>query len=112
MTGTIKSPCVSGQDGVWKYQKFNDGTYHAWYEGLINLQAGTAWLGGYFHRSTPDLDPPSFSTHLTSITGAANGAQLMIYAGRASDGKATYWLNGNSAADASLQVRIDMYGLW
>lgn len=101
----------SGTDGIWKYRKYEDGTYHAWYEGSINLLTGTAWIGGYFHQSSSALQPPSFSTSVTALHGAANGSTLAIYCGNAAD-NSTYWLNGMSGTYNGLPVRLDMYGTW
>ena len=101
----------SGTDGIWSYIKYGDGTYHAWYEGSINLLAGTAFAGGYFHQSSAALTPPSFSTAVTSLSGFPNGAMLMAYVGHAAD-YSTYWLNGVATAANGQPVRLDMYGTW
>lgn len=100
-----------GTDGLWKYRKYDDGTYDAWYEGNINLNTGTAYAGGYSHQSTAALTPPSFSTNVTSMTGAANSGVITAYLGRAND-YTTYWFNGVAAAVNNLAVRIDMHGTW
>lgn len=104
---------TSGTDGIWKYHKFDDGTYHAWYEGGINLQAGAAWgtSGLYYHLAASVLNPPSFSTSVTSVTGSQTGAVLSIFCG-VGTGNATYWANGTSGALNNVLVRIDMYGTW
>ena len=101
----------SGTNGIWKYHKYSDGTYHAWYVGSINLGAGTAWVGGYFHRSTSALNPPSFSESVTSFYGVVNSGVLAIYCGYATD-YSTYWLTGSAPASNDLRVRLDMYGTW
>lgn len=115
-TSTIKmTPNVyiteSGTDGIWKYHKYSDGTYHAWYVGTINLGAGTAWAGGYFHQATSALTPPSFSTSVASFEGKANAGVLAIYCGYG-NGYASYWFNGIASASNGLVVRLDMYGTW
>lgn len=102
---------TSGTDGIWTYRKYSDGTYHAWYEGEVNLLAGTAFAGGYFHQSSAALTPPSFSTAVTSLSGSPNGAMLMAYVGHAAD-YSTYWFNGLAAASNNLSVRLDMNGTW
>lgn len=102
---------TSGTDGIWTYRKYSDGTYHAWYEGAVNLLAGTAFAGGYFHQSGSALTPPSFSTAVTSLSGAPNGAMLMAYVGHAAD-FSTYWFNGAAAAANNYPARLDMYGTW
>lgn len=101
----------SGTDGIWSYKKYSDGTYHAWYEGAVNLLAGTAFAGGYFHQSSAALTPPAFSTAVTSLTGAPNGALLMAYVGHAND-FSTYWYNSVATASSNQPVRLDMYGAW
>ena len=101
----------SGKDGIWNYHKYSDGTYHAWYVGGINIGAGTAWVGGYFHRSTSALNPPSFSESVTSFYGVVNSGVLAIYCGYASD-YSTYWFTGSAPASNDLRVRLDMYGTW
>lgn len=101
----------SGTDGIWTYRQYSDGTYHAWYEGAVNLLAGTAFAGGFFHQSSAALTPPSFSTAVTSLSGSPNGAMLMAYVGRATD-YSTYWFNGIATASNNQLVRLDMYGTW
>ena len=111
-TGTIRMRAYqSGTDGIWEYRKYEDGTYHAWYIGSVNLLAGSAFAGGYFHQSSSALTPPSFSTAVTSLYGSPNGALLMAYVGHAND-FSTYWLNGVATAVNNQPVRIDMYGTW
>ena len=112
MTGSVKiRDYQNGTDGIWKYRKYEDGTYHAWYEGNINLGAGTAFAGGYFHQSSAALPPPSFSSSVTALVGAPNSAVLCAYIGHATD-YSSYWLNGTSAAVNNVSVRLDMYGTW
>lgn len=105
----------SGTNGLWKYIKYSNHTYHAWYEGPINIQAGLTWgvsgNGCYYHESTSSLSPPSFSTSVTSFTGAVNKDLLMAYVGH-SPTYSSYWLTGFSAAQNNVQVRLDMYGTW
>ena len=86
----------SGTDGIWTYRKYSDGTYHAWYEGGINLLTGTAWAGGYFHQSSSSLSPPAFSTAVTSLAGSPNSATLGMFCGHATD-YSTYWFNDMSS---------------
>ena len=91
MTGSVKIRDYQfGADGIWKYRKYEDGTYHAWYEGNINLGAGTAFGGGYFHQSSAALPPPSFSSSVTALVGAPNSAVLCAYIGHATD-YSSYW---------------------
>ena len=110
-SGTIKKIISSGTDGIWSYHKFEDRTYHAWYVGSVNLLAGTAGIGGYWHQTSSALSPPSFSQSVTSLVGAPNSAVLCAYLGHAVD-YSTYWLNGVAAAVNSVSVRLDMYGTW
>lgn len=102
-----------GVNGIWKYQKWSTGRYHAWYEGTINLLAGTAWLnGGYYHAQSSRTTPPSFSKSVTSLKGSPNGQILTAFVGYNASSFATYWLNGAQAAYNGLPVRLDMYGTW
>lgn len=102
---------TSGVDGIWGYRKYSDNTYHAWWRGSVSFLAGTAFAGGYFHKTNETFSPPSFSTGVTSLSGASDGNQIIAYMGHASD-FSTYWFNGNGAADGGYPVRIDMYGIW
>lgn len=101
----------SGTYDIWTYVKYFSGTYHAWYEGNINLGTGTAMGGGYFHTASSVLYQPGFSTSVTSLVGASNSGQLFLYAGHNASFQ-TYWWNGSSAAANSVPVRLDMYGRW
>lgn len=101
---------TSGTDGIWTYRKYSDGTYHAWFSGSINLDAGSSWLGGYFHRSSTAVSPPSFSTGITSVFGASTGSQLFVFAGFSSG--YTYWLNASNSALTEQIVTIHVYGTW
>lgn len=100
-----------GIDGIWTYIKYRSGDYHAWYVGSINLKAGTALGGGYYHQSSSALNPPSFSTAVSSLNGSSNGAQLYAYVGHAAD-YSTYWWNGASGTASNIPIRLDMYGTW
>lgn len=101
----------SGKDGIWNYHKYSDGRYHAWFVGAVNLGAGTAWAGGYYHQATSTLTPPSFSKSVESFEGKANAGVLAIYCGYG-NGFASYWLTGTAPASDGLKVRLDMYGTW
>lgn len=111
LTKMLACSYASGTDGIWTYRKYGDHTYHAWYVGNINVNAGTALGGGYFHSSTSALTPPSFSSSVTSMSGSANGGNLYAYMGHASD-FVSYWWNGVSASATTIPVRLDMYGTW
>ena len=102
---------AQGTDGIWTYKKWNSGDYHAWYEGTINLGAGSAMGGGYFHTSSSTLTPPSFSQSVSSLVGGNNGALLYTYVGHSAEYE-TYWWNGVSSAANGVPVRLDMYGKW
>ena len=103
---------TSGTDGIWTYQKYSDGTYHAWCNSAVNLAAGTAWAGGYYHLSTSSLTPPSFSSTVNAMVGAARGSVLMAYVGYDSSTLQSYWLNGTSSTLNGVSVRLDLYGTW
>ena len=98
-----------GTDGIWTYEQYMNGTYHAWYEGTINLNSGTAMGGGYYHQSSAAHTAPSFSNSVTSLTGASNGASRYAYMGHSST-YYTYWWDGSSGSASNVAVRLDMYG--
>lgn len=100
-----------GTDGIWKYHKYADGTYHLWYDGNINLLSGTAWIGGYYHGSSSDLPLPSFARTVTSVMGTNISGSLTAFVGADMSTRRTYWLNGAVAA-STLTVHIDVYGTW
>lgn len=102
----------SGTDGIWKYHKYPDGTYHAWYDGGINLLAGTATAGGYAHPQSSNFTPPSFSQSVTGFTAAmCGGGTLFAYMGCIPN-YTTYWFNGAATAYNNIPVHADMYGTW
>ena len=100
-----------GTNGIWTYTKWNSGSYEAVYAGNVNMQTGSAMGGGYFHQTSSALMPPSFSTSVVSVHGAANGSNLYAYVGHAND-FSTYWWNNTAAALNNVPVRIMMYGTW
>ena len=100
-----------GEDGIWKYHKYADGIYHLWYDGNINLIAGTAWIGGYYHSSSSGLPLPSFARTVTSVMGTNISGSLTAFVGADMSTRRTYWLNGSAAA-STLTVHIDVYGTW
>lgn len=100
-----------GTDGIWTYTKWNNGSYEAVYVGNVNMQAGSAMGGGYFHQTTSALTPPSFSQTVQSLHGAANGGVLFSYVGHAND-YSTYWWNASSTAVNNVAVRLEMHGTW
>lgn len=114
-TGSIKktNSYTTGANGIWKYRKYDDGTFHLWYEGQVNLDLGTAFAGGFFHKTVSALDStlPSWVATVTSMTGAANGAALAVFCGRDAN-LYTYWWNSLAAAVQNLAVRLDVYGTW
>ena len=100
-----------GTDGIWTYRKWNNGSYDAVYVGTVNMQAGSAMGGGYFHQTSSALTPPSFSQTVKSLHGAANSAVLFSYVGHAND-YSTYWWNASSTAVSNVSVRLEMHGTW
>lgn len=100
-----------GTDGIWTYRKWNNGSYEAVYVGNVNMQAGSAMGGGYFHQTSSALTPPSFSQTVKSLHGSANGAVLFSYVGHAND-YSTYWWNASSTAVSNVAVRLEMHGTW
>lgn len=100
-----------GTDGIWTYTKWNNGSYEAVYVGTVNMQAGSAMGGGYFHQTSSALTPPYFSQTVKSLHGSANGAVLFSYVGHASD-YSTYWWNASSGAVNNVAVRLVMHGTW
>lgn len=104
---------TSGTHSIWKYRKYDDHTFHLWYEGTINLDAGTAFAGGFFHKSGSGLisTVPSWVQSISSMSGSVNSGALAVYCGRDSD-LYTYWWNSLAAAVNGLGVRLDVYGTW
>lgn len=104
---------TSGTHNIWTYRKYDDHTFHLWYVGTINLAAGTAFAGGFFHKSLSGLVStiPSWSQSVSSISGSVNGGALAVYCGRDSD-LYTYWFNSLATAVTGLDVRLDVYGTW
>ena len=102
---------AKGKDGIWDYTKWSDKTYEAVYVGNVNMLTGSAMAGGYFHQTSSALTPPSFSSSVVSVHGAANSANLYAYVGHAND-FSTYWWNSAAAALNNVPVRIMMYGTW
>lgn len=105
---------ISGTDAIWKYHKFSDGTYHAWYEGTISLYDCKPYGGLWFMKHTSALNPPSFSTLMTSFVGASNGSIIFAYLGYDSN-NSSYWLCGTNYGTSIINdfaVRFDMYGRW
>lgn len=100
-----------GTDGIWTYTKWSNGSYEAVYVGTVNMQAGSAMGGGYFHQTSSALTPPSFSQTVKSLHGAANSAVLFSYIGHAND-YSTYWWNASSTAVSNVSVRLEMHGTW
>ena len=104
---------TSGTVGIWKFHKYDDHTFHLWYESTINLDQGTAFAGGYFHKSGSALIStiPSWAQSVSSISGSTNGGSLAVYCGRDND-LYTYWWNSLATAVTGLGVRLDVYGTW
>lgn len=101
----------SGTDGIWKYHKYSDGTYHAWYEGLAGWATGSAWGGGYFHKGT-GAAPPSFSKSVTAETGVKTDANLAMFCGANLSTLEPYWWTGSASSTSNASVRLDLYGTW
>lgn len=102
----------SGTDGIWKYHKYPDGTYHAWYDGGISILAGQATAGGFFHVQSRANTPPSFSKEVTGFSACMQkGTTLYAYMG-CNATFTTYWFNGGKNAENNLPVHMDMYGTW
>lgn len=100
-----------GTNGIWAYRKWSNGTYDALCDTSINMGAGSAWVGGYFHASSSALNPPSFSTGVSSMYGTTNAAQLTIYCGHAANYQ-TYWLDSVSGSRTNIPVHLEMHGTW
>lgn len=116
-TGTIKVLDVveAGINNNCRYEKFSDGTYHAWLLGSFSFEAGTAWMNGYFHRSSPGISAPSFSKSVTRVTGGISGTNLAIYCGSDSSNSSNirlYFYDAVSAAESSRPAVVDIYGTW
>ena len=102
----------TGTDGIWKYRKWSDGTYDAWYDGTINLLTGSSWIGGYCHKSSSGLTVPSFSNTVSYLYAQPNGATLAIFCGYERGTLFTYWFNGGAGTFDNLAVSIHIRGTW
>ena len=98
----VNTPMIveEGTDGQWTYKKWSDGTYEALYTAGFALNAGTAWAGGYFHKTTYGLPLPSFATswRLQSAQKSDGVLSWCVGAQEESDGLHFIWQNGGSAA--------------
>lgn len=101
----------SGTNGNWKYRKWKSGRYDAYYRGTINLAAGTAWQGGYYHAATSTAPPPSFSKSVTFFKGTPQSAVLCWCVGYGANYQ-SYWVNAASGTINNLQVLLEIEGTW
>lgn len=89
-----------GTSGAWTYRKWISGEYEAIYTGGFALNAGTAWAGGYFHKTTYGLPLPSFATswYLKSAQKSDGVLSWCVGAQMESDGLHFIWQNGSAPA--------------
>ena len=89
-----------GTDGNWTYRKWNSGRYEAKYYGGFSLNAGSAWVGGYYHETAYGLALPSFARDWHLVSAVKSDATLMFCVGARTltDGLHLTWVNGGAAA--------------
>lgn len=89
-----------GTDGSWSYTKYSDHTFEAVYNGGFALNAGSAWAGGYYHKTTYGIALPSWASSWTLKSAIKTDGILMFCVGISaeSDGLHLVWQNGAAAA--------------
>ena len=115
-TGTIKAPTVVevGVNNSCRYEKLSDGTYHAWWLGILSFEAGTAWMNGYFHRSSV-VTAPSFALTVDRVIAGSSSANLAIYCGcniTSKDNIRLYFYDATSGAESGRMIMAEIVGTW
>ena len=115
-TGTIKAPAVVevGISNNCRYEKLSDGTYNAKWAGTVSFEAGTAWMNGYFHRSSV-VTAPSFALTVDRIIAGSSSANLAIYCGcniTSKDDIRLYFYNATSGAETGRAILAEIVGTW
>lgn len=115
-TGTIKAPAVVevGINNSCRYEKFSDGTYNAKWAGIVSFEAGSAWMNGYFHRSSV-ITAPSFSLTVDRVIAGMSSANLAIYCGCNIINKndiRLYFYNASSPAETGRAIMAEIIGTW
>ena len=84
----------------WKYVKWNSGKYEAHIHTQFAINAGSAWIGGYYHATTYPLALPSFSQTWQLVYAVKSDTILSFCVGvsESSSGLTFYWVNGASGA--------------
>ena len=84
--------------GNWK--KYSDGSCELFYDAGFSLNAGTAWCGGYYHKTTYGLVLPSWASNLRLVSATKADGTLAWCVGLAleSDGYHFYWMTGSNAS--------------
>lgn len=115
-TGTIKSPAVveAGTNNGCRYEKLSNGTYIATWAGTVSFEAGSAWMNGYFHRSSA-ITAPSFSLTVDRVIAGSSSANLAIYCGcniTNKDDIRLYFYNATSGAESGRAIMAEIIGTW
>lgn len=116
---TSNSPRIveQGTSGVWTYKKWSDRTYEAVYSTGFALDAGSAWGGFYYHKTTYGIALPSFALDWKLKSAQKSDAILSwcVGADEESDGLHFYWMNSSAAAVSGasfLNTVITITGSW
>lgn len=113
----IADNCIveQGTSGIWKYRKYSDGTYHAWYEGTVSIESGASWGSGFYYHAASVVTAPLFSNSITSFTAAPIAGQFNMYCGCGqpdTSSRKPYLVNTSPSSSSNVTVRYDMYGTY
>lgn len=106
-----------GTNNSWTYRKWNSGKYEANIKSQFALDSGTAWLGGYYHRTTYTFALPSFSNTWELVSAVKADSILSICVGvvESENGLNFIWWNGISGSISGSQFGycdITIRGTW
>lgn len=98
----------AGDNGLWKWEKFNDGYCKLTAVSTTSFGVGTAFLGGYWH-SLADVWNYPFAVYNASCIGSPNSGSLATFVGGScAVNSVNFWIiNGVSAASVGTN-----FGLW
>ena len=99
----------------WK--KYSDGSCELFYDAGFSLNAGTAWCGGYYHKTTYGLVLPSWASNLRLVSATKADGTLAWCVGLAleSDGYHFYWMTGSNASASGsnfMATHLTFTGSW
>lgn len=105
-------------DGYWHYKKYASGHFEAVCRIGIGIGAGTAFLGGYYHKAE-DIETPSFMKdgHIVSCVKGDAVLAAFVGGGFSADFTTvyTYWLNAAAGALSENQfgrINLEIHGTW